>query len=203
METHSVEDEYSSGEERSYIRSFFTAIEENDLCIVSKFLNNSKYIFFVNSPDANNGNNMPLHMAIKRRSKKNIDKDANKKIIELLINKGANVKAKNNKNQTPLDLVKNEKNVPDWLAIKALLEQAPSSTSWQSESQPNYVPKRILPNDTESDDTDQGNPLPKRPKTDNFEDEFYTSTSALKQTLHGPIYQLQLLMLFVQRRINK
>lgn len=60
-------------------------------------------------------------MTIKRRSKKNIDKDANKSVIELLINKGVNVKTKNNTNETPIDLVKKETNELPFLELLAKL----------------------------------------------------------------------------------
>ncbi|XP_066246555.1 uncharacterized protein [Euwallacea similis] len=175
----------SDSEEVTFNRQIFTAVEKNSLTSLQKLVSTSHrpLIDIVNIKDAGDKNNSLLHIAVKKR--KLDDQDKNTGIIDFLVQNGANLQSKNNKGQTPLYMFeKRFKKADTNDPVYRLLYQ--NGAPFNKDSKPN-----IVKHDEEMD----------------WDEAIYANNesyeaSGLKLNQHGSIYQILLLVLFLQRAVK-
>lgn len=146
----------------------------------------------------NGDGNTALHLAV-RRSYSNI----NREIVDLLIRSNADVKIQNLKEKTPLMMV--EEHLSAIKAIKVKLECAEADTSRkrkpfdETDSAENSKLRRLDANQS----CRNGNGDLKNSKSYQPCDQPSHAASGLRLNLHGTIYQVKLLALFVERALQK
>lgn len=189
-------DSNSSRDERFRQRNFFNIIENDDIEKIVSILEEPKYLHIINAQDANNHDNTPLHMAINRRGKRNVNKSTNKAIIDLLLSTNPDVTIQNRERMTALDLVLD------------LIEKLPSDPHLQLIK--HSIEKLSLCTPAEVGMKRRGSaadaPVQKKQRNSITGPKLGRRTyraSGVKRALDGIIYQAKLLGLFAKRGRDK
>lgn len=218
-------DEDDSDEERQREIELFSAIGKGKLEEVKKLLESGLKTDIINR---NNKDNTPLHYAVEKSKKEIVDEllvehwktdiDAknrkgdtslhiasskgNKELVKLLLDKGARTGIKNLKGNTALELAKDEE-------IKAIISAKSETVVESSKKQQDRKRKEPEPDDELIKRLKilQGTKRPAEDETDNDRKQKLKtsggySASGLKTSLHGTVYQLKLLMLFMKRGLD-
>ncbi|XP_066149560.1 repetitive organellar protein-like isoform X2 [Euwallacea fornicatus] len=179
----------SSSDESSTRRQILTAVDQGNFELLKKLFDKSNKSQMVNIIDQGDYNNSLLHIAIKRRKRK-ILHEQNTKIIQFLVEKGADIRTKNIRNETALDLYKrrfgNVDGDKEWDKIFRLLCPIPPSKMFSTITKSDSSSLVHLDRDVE---IYKGNPT-------------YEANGALKLSAHGIVFQLQLLMLFLLKAMK-
>uniref|UniRef100_A0AAR5P3J4 NACHT domain-containing protein n=1 Tax=Dendroctonus ponderosae TaxID=77166 RepID=A0AAR5P3J4_DENPD len=207
--TSNEDSDFHSDPELSFKRQLIDAVLSNDPDQLMQVTKNSTIFTptFVNTQDKNDNSNTLLHLALKKRSRK-VDQRKNKEIIKFLLDHKADIHAKNDRNQSALEVLERKcagstSSEVDWGSIKQLFDLSngkfpgAGAGSLKSGSKTPNLPgtkrqKISLPEISESID----------------QEEFTFSTnetygaSGLKTSIDGVVYQLQLLLLFLHRSLS-
>ncbi|XP_066149865.1 uncharacterized protein [Euwallacea fornicatus] len=175
----------SDSEGVTYNRQIFTAVDNNDLTSLETLITRSQRpsVDIVNIKDAGDKHNSLLHIAVRKRNLHN--QNENTRIIDFLVRNGANLQSENDKGQTPLHMFeKRFKKADASDPAYHLLHQNGTSLS-------KVTKVKIIKNDKEMD-WDEAI----------YADNESHKASGLKLNQHGSIYQILLLVLFLQRAVK-
>ncbi|WP_341819679.1 ankyrin repeat domain-containing protein [Wolbachia endosymbiont (group A) of Brachyopa scutellaris] len=147
----------------------------------------------INDTDYNDNGNTPLHVAV---SKRHLD------IVKLLLStRDINPKAKNNRGQTPLDIINEDLNSKSKTSLdQDIIQELQGASSLKRENTGENKPEVGSPKKLRISSIKKEEP--EGTKIEEGDPRTYPA-SGLKHTLHGNIYQLKLLMLFLKRGLEK
>ncbi|MGX9892553.1 ankyrin repeat domain-containing protein, partial [Wolbachia endosymbiont of Protocalliphora sialia] len=147
----------------------------------------------INDTDYNDNGNTPLHVAV---SKRHLD------IVKLLLStRDINPKAKNNRGQTPLDIINEDLNSKSKTSLdQDIIQELQGASSLKRENTGENKPEVGSPKKLRISSIKKEEP--EGTKIEEGDPRTY-SASGLKHTLHGNIYQLKLLMLFLKRGLDQ
>ncbi|WP_341813296.1 ankyrin repeat domain-containing protein [Wolbachia endosymbiont (group B) of Germaria angustata] len=147
----------------------------------------------INDTDYNDNGNTPLHVAV---SKRHLD------IVKLLLStRDINPKAKNNRGQTPLDVINEDLNSKSKTSLdQDIIQELQGASSLKRENTGENKPEVGSPKKLRISSIKKEEP--EGAKIEEGDPRTYPA-SGLKHTLHGNIYQLKLLMLFLKRGLEE
>ncbi|XP_030766605.1 uncharacterized protein LOC115890497 isoform X2 [Sitophilus oryzae] len=190
-------DSDTGNEDNRTAMALFTAIYKNDCDEIRKLVSKNRSVVNFNM----NGTT-PLHAVLKQAIKAKGSKKPLMEAIKELLKNGANQEAKNEKDESAVDVVtKRLKKYPDdsdWKSINSLFDRSKEKTQLSSKTvqadDKRSVNRMLTLVQTQSDAPTTSKT---RPPGETY------AVSGLKTSLHGTIYQLQLLMSLLNRGLNK
>ncbi|WP_264731809.1 ankyrin repeat domain-containing protein [Wolbachia endosymbiont (group A) of Sphaerophoria taeniata] len=163
-------------------QELMSAIRSNDLELkkLEKIKNLIQRGAYVNFQDSNVRHNTPLHAAVRKQEVE---------VVKLLLAEGA-IQIKNDNSKIPLDLARRlgKKDIVLQLEKKIVLKRGNTGEN---------KPEVDLPKKPKISFMKESKEI----KEENIESKY--PASGLKHTLHGSIYQLKLLMLFLKRGLDQ